>query len=180
MAELKTDRLVLRPLRLQDAAAIAALTSDPGVARMTAGIPCPNPEIAAEGWILLREARAPLGVEHNLAIELPGQGLIGVIGAFRRPGETRAGWEIGYWIGRPFWGLGYATEAGAAFIAHLRAQGLTPLFASHFADNPASGRVLTKLGFIATGEVKPGYSLARAGFAPLRLVAMPEPTLAAA
>jgi len=180
MTTLRTERLTLRPLELTDAARMGALTSDPGVARMTGGIPCPNPAIAAEGWILLRHARAPLGVEHHFAIDLAGHGLIGVIGAFRRPEEIRVGWEIGYWLGRPYWGCGFATEAGEAFIAHLRERRMTPLFASHFDDNPASGRVLAKLGFVPTGEVKPGYSLARAGFAPTRLTALPEPSRAAA
>lgn len=180
MTTLRTERLTLRPLELSDAARFSALSSDPGVARMTCGLPSPNPPIAAEGWILLRQARAGLGVEQTFAIDLAGHGLIGAMGVSRRSSDKRAGWEIGYWLGRPYWGKGLATEAGRALVAHLRAQGCTPLYASHFADNPASGRVLGKLGFTPTGALRPGFSLARREDAPLREVVLTEPRRAAA
>ena len=65
------------------------------------------------------------------------------------------------------WGRGYATEAGRAVVAIARhALGLKRLNAGHFIDNPASGRVLTKLGFRATGRVEPRHSRARGGEAP--------------
>ena len=67
--------------------------------------------------------------------------------------------EIGYWLGRPFWGDGLATEAARAFTEEARALG--PLEACHFVDNPASGRVLEKVGFAYTGEVEEHFSLAR-------------------
>jgi RimJ/RimL family protein N-acetyltransferase len=180
MTTLKTERLILRPLALADAPRFSALSSDPGVARMTRGIPCPNPPIAAEGWILLRLARAPLGVEQNFAIERPGEGLIGAVGAFLRSCGDQGGWEIGYWIGRPYWGRGYATEAMSALLTFMRERRMAPIHACHFADNPASGRMLEKLGFSATGDIRPGFSLARGGNAPTRFMALPTPDRAAA
>lgn len=159
-AEISTERLRLRPLQMADAAAISAYTSDPAVSRMTSRIPLPNPLVAVEGWLLTLFARQPLGLDHVRGIELEGEGLVGVIGA-----HGDLGWgaeraiEIGYWIGRPFWGRGYATEALRAFADEARTLG--PLEAGHFVDNPASGRVLEKGGFAYTGEVSPLFSLAR-------------------
>lgn len=177
MTTLHTQRLILRPLALSDAARFSALTSDPSVARMTAGIPCPNPPIAAEGWILLRQARASLGIEMFFAIDQPGVGLIGVAGATLRP---QGGWEIGYWIGRPYWDRGFATEAVGGMLDIMRARRMGPIHAGHFTDNPASARVLEKLGFVATGDVHPTFSLARGAASPMRLMALHAPDRAAA
>lgn len=155
---LETDRLILRRLCLADAGRVSAFTSDPGVAHMTSSVPSPNPPIAAEGWIQILKSRAPLGEEHVFGIEARGEGLIGVIGAHRK----KAGlFEIGYWLGRPFWGLGYASEAARAFTVEARSLGA--LEAAHFVDNPASGRVLEKAGFAYTGQVDDRFSLARGG-----------------
>jgi len=62
-------------------------------------------------------------------------------------------------VGRPYWGQGFATEAGTAFVSE--AKNLGTLNAGHFVDNPASGRVLTKVGFAYTGETKAMFSLGR-------------------
>ena len=77
-------------------------------------------------------------------------------------GET----ELGYWIGRRHWGQGYATEAGRAVIDIARMLGHERLVASHFVDNPASGRVLRKLGFAPTGKVTARHSCGRGGESP--------------
>jgi RimJ/RimL family protein N-acetyltransferase len=60
--------------------------------------------------------------------------------------------ELGYWIMRPYWGLGFATEASRAVLHIAQTIGHAKLIASHFTDNPASGNVLRKLGFQNTGE----------------------------
>src|SRR3546814_7093655 len=70
---------------------------------------------------------------------------------------------MGYWIARPYWGLGFATEAGRQLLHIARAMNLPKLSAGHFVDNPASGAVLRKLGFRPTGKVAQRYSLARGG-----------------
>jgi RimJ/RimL family protein N-acetyltransferase len=154
--EIETQRLKLRRLRMSDAARIARFCGDPGVGRMLAMTPIPYLDAAAEGWIMINRARAPLGRDFVFAADLEGEGLIGVVGAHGR-GED--GFEIGYWFGRPYWGRGFATEVLSAFVAEAAALG--ELRAGHFVDNPASGRVLAKAGFAYTGETAPLFSLAR-------------------
>ncbi|MDH4351518.1 MAG: GNAT family N-acetyltransferase, partial [Gemmatimonadota bacterium] len=76
--------------------------------------------------------------------------LVGAIGLILRPEHSRA--ELGYWIGRPFWGRGYATEAAGAMLRYgFETLGLRRLYACHFARNPASGRVLEKVGMRQEG-----------------------------
>ena len=88
-----------------------------------------------------------------------GAPIIGGIG-FRREGD---GLELGYWVARDHWGRGYATEAGRAALEVARALGHRRIDAGHYLDNPASGRVLRKLGFRDTGEVRPTFCRARGG-----------------
>jgi RimJ/RimL family protein N-acetyltransferase len=77
--------------------------------------------------------------------------------------------ELGYWIARRHWGRGFATEAGRAVLETARhSLRLKRLGASHFLDNPASGRVLEKLGFKPTGRIVPHYSAGRGEAAPSR------------
>lgn len=154
---IETKRLTLRGLRMSDARRVAQLCGDPGVARMILRAPLPYLPVAAEGWIMTLAARKPLGEDFVYAIERNSTGeMIGCIGA-HKAGD--GAFEVGYWFGRAYWGEGYATEALQAFVAH--AKDLGRLQAGHFADNPASGRVLEKGGFAYTGEVKPMFSLAR-------------------
>ena len=96
--------------------------------------------------------------ENNItrAVVLQGE-VAGNIGSWEQDGRR----EIGYWIARAHWGQGYATEAGLQLIEIARTLGLPRLEAAHFIDNPASGRVLEKLGFCATGRTAPRNSCAR-------------------
>ncbi len=156
--EIETERLRLRPVRMSDARCVAHYAGDPEVARMASAIPTPYLDCAAEGWIMTLNARKPLGEDFVFAIEDGADGLVGVIGAHKgRHGS--AGFDVGYWIGRPYWGRGYATEALRGFVSEARALG--PLTAGHFADNPASGRVLEKGGFAYTGETQNSFSIGR-------------------
>ena len=93
--------------------------------------------------------------------------LVGSCGLGRRPSGAV---EMGYWIGRSFWGRGFATEASRALIDIARGLGLPRLEASHFLDNPASARVLEKLGFEPLGIIAPRISCARGTEAPARLM----------
>lgn len=154
--EIETERLKLRALRISDAPRVARFCGDPEVGRMLAMTPLPYLDVAAEGWIMITRARAPLGRDFVFAIDLEGEGLIGAIGAHYRDGDS---YEVGYWVGQPYWRRGFATEALAAFAAEARALGV--LQAGHFIDNPASGRVLEKAGFTYTGELAPTFSLGR-------------------
>ena len=159
--QIETKRLVLRPLVQSDAPRFARFINDPVIAANTARIPHPYPPIAAEGWLLIRAVRKPLERDFVFAAHVPGEGLIGLLGAHGMglPSEKNGAVEIGYWFGRPYWGQGYASEAVRAFVAE--AQSLGPLEAGHFVDNPASGRVLQRAGFSYTGETQEMFSLGR-------------------
>lgn len=163
--EIQTKRLKLRALHISDAARIAALCGDPAVATMILRAPLPYLPVAAEGFIMTMAARKPLGHDFVFAADLPGEGLIGMIGA-HKSGEE--GFEVGYWYGRPYWGRGFASEALAAFLSEAKRLGR--LDAGHFVDNPASGRVLEKNGFAYTGETETKFSLARGRSAPVKLM----------
>jgi RimJ/RimL family protein N-acetyltransferase len=91
---------------------------------------------------------------------------VGECGLARRPSGAV---ELGYWIARDHWGRGIATEACRALVDIARTLRLRSLEASHFLDNPASGRVLAKLGFEPTGIVAPRLSRARGEQVPARL-----------
>ncbi len=164
---LSTPRLKLRKPRAADAQVLERLVNDPDVAGMTTSIPHPFPAGAAEAF-LDRMDRADPDREGVYALESPGAEFMGILGF--HPNERGAP-EIGYWLGRPFWSQGYMTEAVAAALAWAgREWGKRYVLSGHFADNPASGRVLIKAGFLYTGDVMPRYSMARGETALTRMM----------
>lgn len=167
---IETPRLILRPTQVSDAPRLYDLMRDESVACMTSSVPHPSvlTPIGVEGQLLLWEAERGLGVNHRFAIDLPRTGLIGVFGAHDL-GDHR--FLLGYWVGRDFRSQGFATEAACAIVAFVRELGAEEITAAHFADNPASGRVLEKAGFTYTGAVREAYSLGRGERAPLREMA---------
>ncbi len=157
--EIRTDRLILRPPRADDATRIAALLADRDMVGMMSGPPWPYGLEDAQSFVAAAQNKDPAR-ERPLAIEHPDLGLIGGTG-FHRPPEHPLP-ELGYWLARDHWGQGYATEAvQAALLWAHRDWGKRAVIAGHFAENPASGRVLIKCGFLYTGEVKTGTSPAR-------------------
>ncbi len=159
-----TGRLTLRPLQIRDAGRIAYLAGDYDVARMCARVPHPYPVLSAEGWLELQAGARRKGEEFAFAVTRPRDGLIGCCGLTRKAGAPAA--ELGYWLGRPYWGEGFATEAAAAVMHWARETlGVEEFMAGHFSDNPASGRVLRKLGFAATHTTEL-FGLARGETAP--------------
>ena len=165
LSALTTARLRLRAFEPRDAGRIAYLAGDYDVAKMCARIPSPYPTLAAEGWLELQAAALRKGEEYAFAITRPRDGLIGSCGVVRVAGEPHA-FRLGYWLGRPYWGEGFATEAARALIGWARETlGARRISASHFEDNPASGAVLRKLGFVKAGPDEL-FSLARGGTAP--------------
>jgi RimJ/RimL family protein N-acetyltransferase len=141
---LETERLVLRAPRLADAKAIARLVSDRRVAENTTRIPHPYRIDDAEQFVasVNRQAR-----ESVFAIVLDGE-VIGMCGV--EPREVEA--EVGYWLGVPYWGRGYATEAIRAVIDHAFGDlGHEALQAGARVTNQASRRVLEKCGFQWSG-----------------------------
>lgn len=139
-----TRRLKLRPLAASDAQDIATLAGDWAVASMTDRIPYPYTKEDAEHWMATIPAN-----ETVFAITLSHQ-LIGVCSVMC---QTEKEGEIGYWIGKPWWGQGFATEAAEALIKFcFRKLKLTEVSCCHFVDNPASKRVIEKLGFASAGR----------------------------
>ncbi|MHA1529731.1 MAG: GNAT family N-acetyltransferase [Alphaproteobacteria bacterium] len=153
---IKTERLVLRPLRASDAGPITLHASDERVARMTVSIPHPFPPGTAEAFIEgTHSGRRGEDVWVIDATPSGGEELIGVIGYQPEPGE------LGYWVGPPYWNAGYATEAVFALVAHLfEDRARTRIDAHVFADNAASAAVLMKAGFRETGRSE-HFSVAR-------------------
>jgi RimJ/RimL family protein N-acetyltransferase len=162
----RTERLLLRPGWSQDAPALFESIGDERIVRNLATAPWPYRREDAEAW--LATERKPSELSPLIFLCTGGAPeLIGAIGLGRRPtGEI----EFGYWIARAHWGRGYATEAGRAILRTARhGLRLKKLDAGHFLDNPASGRVLEKLGFKPTGKIVPHYSAGRGEAAPCRL-----------
>ena len=165
----RTQRLLLRPGWREDARALHAAVCDEGIVRNLARAPWPYALADAEDF-LARE-RGPYEVS-NL-IFLRGDGPPTLVGSIGFAPTEEGGIEFGYWISRAHWGRGIATEAGRAMIAHARdGLRLRRLEAGHFIDNPASGRVLAKLGFTPTGATRGRYSAGRDAIAPCREFAL--------
>jgi [ribosomal protein S5]-alanine N-acetyltransferase len=135
----------LRPYRLDDVGALRTLADDPLVARwMTARFPSPYTEADARVWIEAAIVDVP---PHHFAIEVDGA-LVGGAGIDPLRGEHSGAAVFGYWLGRPYWGRGIATDAARTLSDHaLRLRGFRRLQASVFAPNRASARVLEKAGF---------------------------------
>jgi len=161
----RTERLLLRPGWAEDAPALARAIADETVVRNLATAPWPFALEDAEAF--LAAPRDPAMPSFLITQRTDGDPvLVGACGLGRRPSGAV---ELGYWIGRSHWGKGFATEAGQALINIARTLKLPRLEASHFVDNPASGRVLEKLGFLPTGLTAERYSCARGGEAMSRL-----------
>ena len=148
---LVTRRLRLRPYVLADAPQLQALAGARAVADTTLRIPHPYPDGAAEAWIESYDERWRAGTFAGFAIcDLVDDSLMGGIGLAIEP--DRCCGELGYWIGVPFWGHGYCTEAAREVVAFgFDALRLHRIEASHLTRNPASGRVLEKLGLQREG-----------------------------
>ena len=160
---IRSERLFLRPGWPEDGPDLFAAIADEGVVRNLATAPWPYTMADAMAF-------ARRGQDHMLPhflITLPGgdgERLIGSIGLGNHDGEV----ELGYWIARSHWGQGYASEAARVVLRLAAALGHRRIVAGHFVDNPASGRVLEKAGFVWTGEQERRFSAGRGEAAPAR------------
>ncbi|MGB3807135.1 MAG: GNAT family N-acetyltransferase [Erythrobacter sp.] len=149
----RSERLLLRPIWPEDWEAIFSGIADEGVVRNLARAPWPYEESDAREFAAL--PADPL-LPRFLVTRAVDARVVGCIGLAAEdcdiPQDDEGAVELGYWIARPYWGQGYATEAGRAVIALARMLGHRRVVGSHFLDNPASGRVLEKLGFRPTGR----------------------------
>lgn len=155
----RTARLTLRPAWPEDAAALSHAIGHEQVVKMLSHVPWPYSLDDAREFL----ARPRSGTDAFFLIlshEADYPRLVGGMGF--APAAT-GGHEFGYWFTPDAWGRGYATEAGEAVIAIARALRIPRLAAGHYIDNPASGRVLRKLGFRPTGRIVPRFSRGRGG-----------------
>ncbi len=162
----RTPRLLLRPGFPEDAPALAVAIADEAIVRNLATAPWPYRMRDAEAFLAC--PRDPI-LPSLLIFERTGGAprLVGSCGLGRRPSGSV---ELGYWIATTFWGRGFATEACSALVDIARTLGLACLEGSHFVDNPASARVLEKLGFEPLGIIAPRLSCARGTEVPARLM----------
>jgi len=149
---IRTARLRLRPFELSDAPAVERLASEWEVARTTLTIPHPYPSGEAEDWI--RTVQACLEAERLYTFAITrSEELVGAISLDRNRRHKKG--ELGYWVGLPYWGRGYATEAAEAVISFgfltLR---LNRIFGCCLAHNKASARVMEKAGMRYEGTLR--------------------------
>ncbi len=143
---LETARLRLRPFQASDATRVQLLAGDRLVAATTLNLPHPYPDGAAEEWIATHESdflkrdALVLGICLKTSVDI-----IGCTGLTLKMNYSLG--ELGYWVGVEFWNNGYCTEACRAIMGYgFHKIGLNKIFATYFASNKASGRVMQKLG----------------------------------
>ena len=143
---LQTERLVLREFTLQDAPDVQRLAGSIEIARMTTLIPHPYEDGMAEEWIATHRPAYEAGEHVIFAVVSREEGtLLGSIGLSLNARDNNG--ELGYWIGVPYWGKGYSTEAAQEMVRYgFEDLGLPRIHANHFGSNPASGRVMQKVG----------------------------------
>lgn len=145
---LVTERLVLRPPHADDAEELADLANSRRIAEMLGRMPHPYGEHDARAFIEQARDDRRSGCSYALALAENGA-FVGCAGLY--PGEY--GLELGYWIGEPYWGHGYATETAQALVdLAFRATAIERLHASCRVINPASRRVIHKCGFQYAGQ----------------------------
>lgn len=155
---IETERLTLRRVELRDASWVGRESGRWEVASKLAFVPSPNPALMAESFLLIARANEVTRGDLFRAVidRATGEGA-GLVSATVRPDGRR---EFGYWYAPFFWGKGYATEAGRALLDAAVAAGARSFHAGYFAHNPASARVLEKLGFIPDGDDTPVFCTA--------------------
>ncbi|MBU1175547.1 MAG: GNAT family N-acetyltransferase [Alphaproteobacteria bacterium] len=141
-----TDRLVLRAPNRGDAVAMARLANNRNIHKWLARLPNPYGEADAVHFI---DCGARSADEHAYAVATDDGGFIGVIGLQLK---SEAPVELGYWLGEPYWGLGYGSEAVDALVAAADRAGCDRIAARALSSNRASRRVLEKSGFVETAE----------------------------
>lgn len=142
---------MLRPFALSDVSDVQRLAGNRAIADTTMNVPHPYEDGLAEDWISTHQPKLEAGEQAVFAATFKAEGeLIGAVGLTIDSAFDRA--ELGYWIGEPFWGLGYCTEAAKRVVEFgFSAVRLNRIHAGHLDRNPASGRVLQKIGMSKEG-----------------------------
>jgi len=151
---LQTERLLLRPFTMEDAKDVQRLAGEKAVSDTALNIPYPYEDGIAENWIKGHKQNFVLNKELVLAItDKEKKHLIGAIGIIINKGNDNG--ALGYWIGVPFWNKGYCTEAGKAIVEYaFNTLKLHRIHASYFPSNPASGKVMLKIGMKKEGHLQ--------------------------
>ena len=152
--QIRTARLVLRPLREGDDARLFELFANWNVMRFLSSPPWPYSREDANAFVRLR---IPPEQTDSVTCAITRNGaMIGCIDALKKPAsnvQRVRGYNVGYWLGEPFWGEGFMSEAARAFVAHFFAtKGDDVLYSGAFSENAASLRIQEKLGFRRDGE----------------------------
>nr|WP_319556355.1 GNAT family N-acetyltransferase [uncultured Vibrio sp.] len=148
---IESNRLILRPFSLLDAKRVAELAGDKQISEMTANIPYPYSVSDAENWIRTHETLflSGKGVAYAIVLKETSE----VIGAISFPKLENGLGILGYWLGVPYWGNGYATEASKSLISFSKEHyGLTKLQVMHLVGNERSKSVIKKLGVKYVGD----------------------------
>jgi len=142
---IKTERLVLRPFCLKDASDVQRMAGNFNVAKMTLNVPHPYLPGMAEEWIEIHPKNWKAGTGSSYAIT--SKTTKELFGAISLVSIENGQASMGYWIGEPFWGNGYCSEAAVALVQYgFASLGLGRIYAEHLSINPASGRVMQKIG----------------------------------
>jgi len=143
---LGTTRLILRPFTVADAPDVQRLAGDREIASTTLHVPHPYEDGMAEQWIGTHQEQYERGELVNFAIvRRADHALMGAMSLRINPQHAHA--ELGYWLGTPYWNAGCCTEAAQAVVVYgFEVLGLHRIHASHMTRNPASGRVMQKIG----------------------------------
>ena len=148
MTEIQTKRLILRHPVEVDAPSLVARLNDFEVSKWLAQVPLPYTHTDADEWIQLCKTDM---LKLNFSIHLDGN-LIGGVGLTAQPDGSH---ELGYWLGRDYWGFGFATEAATALVDYgITERKLGTIIATYFVGNDISARILSKLGFKTSGSKK--------------------------
>lgn len=153
-----TERLILRPYRIEDAAELQRLIGERDVAATLMNVPHPYEDGIAEEWINGRQESFEKGQTVDFVITHREEGyLIGGIGLgdINQLSERA---EIGYWLGQPYWRNGYGTEAARAVVKYgFEVMGLHRINGRHFGNNPASGKIMRKIGMKHEGRQRQAF-----------------------
>lgn len=151
---IKTNKLILRPFKLSDSKKVQELAGDYKIAETTLNIPHPYLDGMAEAWISTHRNSFESGKGITYAIvNKDNDELIGAIGLMINSTHRKA--ELGYWIGAPYWGNGYCTEASRAIIKFgFENLNLNKIYARALVSNTASWTVMEKAGMIYEGTLR--------------------------
>ncbi|SEW41780.1 Protein N-acetyltransferase, RimJ/RimL family [Chryseobacterium wanjuense] len=142
--KIETERLILSQLKEEDLPFVVDYLQDKIFSDLTSNIPYPYRQEDAEFWLKMSKEAFEKGSGFTFAIRDKDEKIIGAIGLHDR-GEGKA--ELGYWMAKTYWNQGFVTEAAKAVLDFgFKELTFNKIFATHFLHNPASGKIMEKIG----------------------------------